>query len=440
MEIIMKDRSGSIGHNNVNGFVSYLSAFCIFCYVYYTQLFPTMLSLGIFLFGFVLILSKWIKTCGGVPLPSIKVMVWLLFSLFAVFSALFCGRLSVDTIVLFLGTFILYMVSMSPLNFAVLYKTSLVMLIPHAVATILFFIFPSLYTTYFHPLFMADVATAANYQSGLTSHYSYNAMYLVTGMVLSFVILRSDISQGKRLSQTVFALFFVALVLTTKRAHIGFGILSCVAMYLWTSRDSAIKPVLICCIGLLLSFLLILSENSEYMINLFDKLLGARLNSGDILYDITTGRTELWSYALDGWLSHPLFGNGWDSFRMVWSNGVSVSVGAHNVYLQLLYETGIIGCAWFVALQVYAGRSAFLVLKQSYADSSTSPYLHYVRLIALFACGYQLFFFLYCFTGNPLYDPQMFFVFLLAVSSINALLRDMYGKVNCEHRIVDTSE
>ena len=65
-------------------------------------------------------------------------------------------------------------------------------------------------------------------------------------------------------------------------------------------------------------------------------------------YDFTSGRTGLFSLALEGFRSAPLFGIGFDQFHTLVNPLLTdiegkVMQDAHNIYLQMLCETGIVG-------------------------------------------------------------------------------------------------
>ena len=93
----------------------------------------------------------------------------------------------------------------------------------------------------------------------------------------------------------------------------------------------------------------------------------------------------------------------------MYSNLGFSSMSAHNVYLQLLAETGVIGLAAFVVpafLSILAAmhRSESLLEEGPYGDS-----------FCLWAClGVQFFFLIYCFSGNPLYDPQCYIPYFIS--------------------------
>ena len=76
-------------------------------------------------------------------------------------------------------------------------------------------------------------------------------------------------------------------------------------------------------------------------------------------YDVTSGRTELYALAWQAFLGNPLFGLGWDNFYTVIppsfqaSHGQNIVEDVHNIYLQFLCETGIVGTPFLIAPLFY---------------------------------------------------------------------------------------
>ncbi len=58
------------------------------------------------------------------------------------------------------------------------------------------------------------------------------------------------------------------------------------------------------------------------------------------------GRRELWKQGIDLWLEKPIFGGGYEAL------GRQIRKGAHNTYVQLLCDTGIVGFILFVSFLV----------------------------------------------------------------------------------------
>lgn len=88
--------------------------------------------------------------------------------------------------------------------------------------------------------------------------------------------------------------------------------------------------------------------------------------------DITSGRTELYALAWEGFLQNPLFGLGWDNFHTLVTeefqavHGFTPVEDVHNIYLQFLTETGIVGAFFLIGplgYLWYLSASLFLRLK-----------------------------------------------------------------------------
>ena len=75
--------------------------------------------------------------------------------------------------------------------------------------------------------------------------------------------------------------------------------------------------------------------------------------------DITSGRTELYALAWNAFLEHPILGIGWDRFYTLVTeefqalHGHTTVEDVHNIYLQFLTETGIVGTPFLIAPLVY---------------------------------------------------------------------------------------
>lgn len=144
----------------------------------------------------------------------------------------------------------------------------------------------------------------------------------------------------------------------------------------------------------------------------------ARFNelSGDATL---SGRTKLWELANSIWQGNYWTGMGYGTFstyisenlQYVYSNfGVQRTYATHNIYLQLLAETGIVGTIIFVSFFVFELVFCLKVLKKAYLlDVESSKY---ICTVALFL---QIWFLLYGLSGNPLYMPGQFGLYLFAI-------------------------
>lgn len=80
------------------------------------------------------------------------------------------------------------------------------------------------------------------------------------------------------------------------------------------------------------------------MPRVLDRITDALQTSGAAASS-TAIRFEIWSFAFPFWLQEPFVGHGWGSFL-----ALSDGVYAHNDYLRILLETGIVGSAAFLFL------------------------------------------------------------------------------------------
>lgn len=144
-------------------------------------------------------------------------------------------------------------------------------------------------------------------------------------------------------------------------------------------------------------------------------------NEGDVL----SGRENFWNYAMEMFHQNPLVGKGFMSFNdYVFNQGFRYygerwNYQAHNVYIQLLGETGIIGCALIVILIVLIAIKAISIAKKE----SNFWNVLLVYWIVLFG--------IYSLTGNTLYYPCQLIILVLEILLISNIkkIKDVSYKV-----------
>lgn len=245
--------------------------------------------------------------------------------------------------------------------------------------------------------------------AGLTYHYSVNGMFLAVGMLIAFSVL---VWKGKRSNWLPLIFFTVCLLLTGKRAHLIFTVSACFSVYYLETvvrkdgnraRLNFIGTLLIVA---LLGIILIstVPAFSTFLLRFQDTM-----ESGDI----TNGRLGLWRLALTTFFRHPILGIGWKNFAPLISTTYSTirKYDVHNVFLQLLCEVGLAGSliyyTWIFANLYLSVVNCRLYLRNCQRGRKE-------RLYAAFSMGFQVFFFLYCITGNPLYERIMLLPYFLS--------------------------
>ena len=290
----------------------------------------------------------------------------------------------------------------------------------HAMCTIAFWLFPALYAPV-KAAFFSSSYMARDYRSGFTAHYSTNSIYLSFGLVFwvcGLIGRRAKLQAG---DVALGLVFLLALFLTTKRGPLIASVVAISVCYLFVNRDrftgTALKALIIVLlailtVGVLATFVPGVEATLQRFVELSEDETG-------------NGRSELYDYAWSMFYASPLLGGGWGSYSKyvattslgaMYSDLGFSSMSAHDVYLQLLAETGIIGLVLFL---VPAVSTLVVAMRRSVAHRGEKPY---EDSFCLWACvGAQIFFLVYCFSGNPLYDPQCYIPYFMSCVVVFAI-------------------
>lgn len=299
----------------------------------------------------------------------------------------------------------------------------LTLLSVHAFATIVLNAFPGLYTRLISPVIQGSSVTVIGPKAGLTSHYSYNGQLVSIGLLISYVLYKtSPLKNGRKHDRARYGIltvvFAAALLLTTKRAPL----LICVAAillteYMMSSKGKALTFYKVLCALFILGIIVItFGDQIPIISNIMDRL--SEFFTTNSLEEGTTGRTLLWDRAIQLWKESPIFGHGWGTYRYDWVNGYQgESTAAHNVFLQLLSEVGIVGFIVFLIPFIYVlfslTRRAYRLTRRNVGDNNPAERYDATDAAILFAFLFQFYFFAYCFVGAPLYDFESFPVYFV---------------------------
>lgn len=303
-------------------------------------------------------------------------------------------------------------------------KIALVMLSVHAIATMLFLLLPGLYDSLVKPIFFPNIASAVGYQSGLTSHYSYNGMLLSAGVLLStadFVSARRFSRKGQTSPDrkiVLVLLFCLALVATSKRGPlIAVVTATLLTAYICSGKYKAVALLKIAFVVVLVATAFCIAV--QFIPQLGNVVLRLQEIGSADASDADSGRSLLWDRAIELFQSNPVFGHGWGTYRYYWSGRSDlVTVTAHNVVLNLLAEVGIVGLLIFFV----AATPALLGLWRMASRIGKLDSHWYMPIY--FAFSFQLFFFVYSFTGSPLYDMESYSFYLLMSCGVWMVLGD----------------
>ena len=134
-------------------------------------------------------------------------------------------------------------------------------------------------------------------------------------------------------------------------------------------------------------------------------VIGRLISSFDVSEGSNLGRFEIWRDALEKFAVQPL-GVGLGNYAVSAVNDVGLRnpITAHNLYLDLLVETGIFGFAAFVVLLILT----LYKLLHKHVESGGAVFLGIFGALVGFST--------HAFFENPLYAPAIFVLFLLGIA------------------------
>lgn len=252
-------------------------------------------------------------------------------------------------------------------------------------------------------LFRTKIYQGTINTAGLTSHYSHNGMYISIGCLCSCAFL--FLKNKKSFHDYFFVIFFfAALLFTQKRGPLLAVSLSIIFTCFLTQKETIGRKLYRIMFMIIIVLLIVYTTYIVFpeIFAVFD-----RFSSDNIL----SNRQYLWQHAWNLFEENSIIGFGWGYFShslSVMINGIELSnQNAHNIYLQLLGETGIIGTILFlVPIVVTLIKSVGLMRRIQVGENKVSIF---------FSVSVQFYFLIYGLTGNTLYDRQMLIPYMISV-------------------------
>lgn len=278
--------------------------------------------------------------------------------------------------------------------------------IEHAILGWLFLIFKPLYFQYVVPRFPSDKwlklksYSDDNVLMGLTTHFSSSGIYCSIGLVVAFCSYLQNPKSKWRLFLTLF--MAVSLIFTQKRGPLVFAVGACIVMYFLYKRTNYKTILRFIGIGILLALVIIILYNyNDGVKNALSRFI---VSEDD---DISSGRMPLYNLAIELFVGSPIFGIGWGGYKYEYEHykflgGDLAQTHAHNIYLQVLCEIGLLGFIMIYGLMIYTLIKSMHILKNrnEYHLSEAEQWM------MLFSVGMQVLFLLSGLAENVLYYEQ----------------------------------
>lgn len=248
------------------------------------------------------------------------------------------------------------------------------------------------------------------YNAGITQHYSSNAVYLAMGLLAGFA--KILYKNRRRIDYVSCIVIASALLLTGKRAHVLFMTATVCLTYVYIHKKKFGKTAIKLILGILLAVSAVLIA-SNYVPELLNVIY--RFQEGKMVGDVSSGRIRMWQYAMTLFKLNPILGIGWDAFKYV--NYLTRSLeglNCHNVYLQLLVETGIVGAIPFYLFFIISYIRCLKKVDKISTFYDNDKIMADYKIAMYFSLLCQTFFLMYCFTGNPFYDAPTLAPYMMA--------------------------
>ena len=290
--------------------------------------------------------------------------------------------------------------------------------VEHIFFTILFYFIPEFYKEEILPLF-PDSLKELTWQfehkqmAGLTFHYSTNAGYLTFGLflVLSQLMKEKKNTKNWYIYLGILVANIIAILMTGKRAHVFFTLFVVGSLFLILNGKFILnnkgKTCAMLGIASIIGFFAfkyidLLSAPAERLIE--------GIENGNLFYT----RKPMYTLAIDLFKGHELIGNGWGTYKYFYNEVIVEKerdlMDAHNIYLQMLCEIGILGILLIMTLFGYLYFKMFKLIKDKNENSSI--------IYMLFML--QSFILLEGIVGNPIYDIQEIVPYMFVVSAFLA--------------------
>ena len=265
--------------------------------------------------------------------------------------------------------------------------------------------------SYYMKVLSSSYISGCNGIVGDTAGYLLNAI----GILCSFILI-CGIKKTKISSYILFGILLIALLFTGKRSHLLCGVVAVMLLYILSGKPTKkAKRILFSILAIIASYYIMrvmsaFFPNANTINRVLDSINGMILGE-----DISSGRNTLYGYAILQFKSAPITGIGWKVFNQLTTSLYNYSSVhyVNNDYLQILCETGIIGfVCMFIPMYIFFFKSL-----KALKIINKKPELFdiKIRIAIMYSVFMQIYYLIYLFLENPLYNRSFFFMYILSV-------------------------
>lgn len=227
--------------------------------------------------------------------------------------------------------------------------------------------------------------------AGITAQTGTNSFYIVIYIIITFV----NVFFLKKKQYISLIIGIVALWLTAKRAPFIFCVLT-ILLLIAICSNNVVKTIL-----QITKYSAFLFLGIIILYNIIPEM-SAMINKIFYMKDISSGRFSIYSNILEISKTHPILGNG------VGIISEKLGVGAHNIYLMLWCELGLILGTIIILIMLGRLVGTIVNIKKKYQISGDNPPIRYMYSLAI-----QMYILMYGFTGNVLTETSQLMTYLV---------------------------
>lgn len=266
-------------------------------------------------------------------------------------------------------------------------------------------VFPQLFTVVLSRFYTADriASMASEFSRGIYSGYlgekAYSAHLLVIGLAIELTDMFDSVNRTMKYRKLIVVILYLgAIMLTSKRVLFIIALALIMIAFTMSKYSNKIMKMLPIIASAILGLVLVLHFIPQASVTL-DRLF----ENSD--YGSMNGRTEYWAVCYTMFNLKPITGFGLGTYTAFQSKFTSaIGFNAHNSYIQLLAETGIIGCLFFYSLFAYG---LYKSVRNVYAYKTQMSYLIlYLQLVSL----------VYAATGNVMHQSTQLIIYFFSLA------------------------
>ena len=326
-------------------------------------------------------------------------MMWIAFLFITIMFSYVPGN-TLKAAIIYLCFFLLAFLNYNEEDMLFLIKIIRICCIIFALSILISVLIPNLFTDYF-PFLIATNTNVIRTEisegiySGLAGEKSNAAFYMNIAIALELAMF--NLYKKLKIKNYIYiAIYIIALMLTGKRTllFVSFLVIG-LAIKLFNIKSKPAKiflgslvavPIGLLVLGFIPQAQIVIKRIIQY--------------SSDTTYN---GRKLFWDFCLYMFRNRWLIGYGYDTFNEVFGDivhyiydGALWNMYAHNIYYELLAETGVVGFTIFVAAAAYLMVKSIKCFKGKLVTDIQKFFL-------FFSIAIQMIFLVYGVTGNVIY-------------------------------------